>query len=158
MNRLYLIDPTKEFTGSCYSTMSSKTGTPTHVDYSGTLHNDKGDNLTLEEYKKATNRPNLIAVDEQVFWEKYYQPYLKGLVTDWKEITKDLYWKMLECLPPVRWTQGVVSFFFISEAYTANLHACYAKYKGKYYSCTRSIHDQSQEIAKSLIETVKTKP
>lgn len=149
MNRLFIVDPTAEFKGHALNTMSCKEGTPQYVDYQ-----DKP--TTLEEYKIQKNNPHLIALDWDVFYKDWYEPYLIGLQKDWEEITEERYWEMLEVLPPVRWTQGIISFFFISEAYTANLHSCIIKdatdkNNPKYYEALRGIDTPAEKLVKNYL-------
>jgi hypothetical protein len=143
--RLYIIDPTN-FKGWVNNTMSAPKGmTPTHVDYRETP-------TTFEEYKKEKGNENLIALTWEEFEEKYYNPYLKSLQGDWKEISEEHWYDMLEVLPPRRWTQFGKgnSFFFISEAYTADLHTCFVKVDGKCFEALRSVFLPTEEILKQI--------
>lgn len=61
-------------------------------------------------------------------WDKFYYkflvPYLQSLQGEWKEISEDDYYEMLECLPPTRWREIAegISCFACSEALTYYLH------------------------------------
>lgn len=139
---LYIIDP-ESFSGSgtIQNTMSKESGLVHYMDKE----------TTLEEYKQHKGNSSLIALSWEEFSEKYYQPYLDSLTTDWSEITAEEWDDMLNVLPPVRWTHITGgSFFFISEATTAYLHGCFLKYKGKHFTRLSSIHDKTSQIIESL--------
>ncbi len=139
---LFLIDPTADLKIKVreYSTMTSQEGTPTHVDYSGYLFNNKGDNLTLEEYKKVTNKPNIVPISSDEFM-KLYEEYEQSLQGDWREVSQEDWYDALECLPPCRWHDLDTRFnsFYVSEAYSGRLHSYYIKdkAKGKFYTALR---------------------
>lgn len=145
--RLYIIDPTN-FKGYAENTMSAPAGsTPTHADYM-----DKP--TTFEEYKKLEGNENLIAITWEELDEKYLKPHLKSLQKPFVEITKKTWHEMLNVLPPQRWTYFTEkdSFFFIIEATTFDLHACFVKYKGKYWEGLRSIHTKREDLIKEIEE------
>jgi hypothetical protein len=149
----YIIDPSVKFTGACETTITHEKGTqPKYVDYSSYLHNDDKGNLTFEEYKKKLNKPQLIIIDPEEMQKKYWQPYYDSLKSDWSEITEKRFNDLLECLPPQRWTSTgrKGSFFFMMEAYTADLHTCCVQIDEKYYSSLRSIKESSKSIIESL--------
>ncbi len=89
---------------------------------------------TEEEY---LNEGFLILSEDEMFkqiWANEDEKYIK----EWSEISKEYWWEMLEVLPPMKWQHiGNYEFFFISEATTSNIHACYCKHKGKYYTASR---------------------
>jgi len=154
--RLYIVDPIK-FNGAVESTMTAPEGlNPIYVDYSARLHNEDR-NLTLPEYRKATNRPQLIALSWDEFVNQYYKPYLDSLQGDFKEITADQYNTSLECLPPQKWHDINSRFnsFYIMEAYTADLHSFYIKDRetGKYYTALRSKYISNEDLLRQL-ETI----
>jgi hypothetical protein len=145
---LFIIDPT-DYKGNIVNTMYVfKDGTEV-VSY-------RKPAMNFAEYKKEKGNENLIAIEEEEYYEKFQEPFLKSLQGDWKEISKERYWDLLECLPPMRWTQGVISFFFMSEADMAYLHACIIKDARdkdnvKYYSALRSIFEKAEDIVNNYI-------
>lgn len=160
---LYIIDPAQKFNGEIIGSMTSPDNiTPLYVDYSGYLHNNGGQNLTFEEYKKVKGNENLKALTWEEI-EPLYNDYKKGLQGEWQEITEDVYFDMLECLPPQKWhdlrhtsadnVNGRFNSFYISEAYTADLHSFYIKDRktGKYYTALRSRFIKDDELINQLI-------
>lgn len=56
------------------------------------------------------------------------------------EVTKEHYWEMMECLPPMRMTNvGGVQSFFMSEALTGNLRACLVNIGNRYFEFTTEV-------------------
>lgn len=161
MNTLFIYDPTQPLNkqSRCYSTMTAKEGTPTHVDYSGALYNNNNGNFTLEEYKTFKNNPNLIAVPFDEFNTKVLIPYHESLCGEFTEITEEKYWDALECLPPMKWHDLDSNFnvFFISEAYTASIHSCFIKDKKnkKYYTAMRDIFISDEVLLNQIVSTIK---
>jgi hypothetical protein len=144
--RMWIVD--QPFTRKQYSSITNG-----GVDYSGYLYNDKGPNLTPDQYLAHPEvvgkytAPRIVTNDE--FSELYYQS-TQELKTPFKEVTEAQYWEALECLPPMKWrdiAEGV-NVFFISEAYTADLHACYIhdRRSGKYYGATRSVFETNAQL------------
>ena len=84
----------------------------------------------------------LIAVEEN---KRYHKPFV--------EISKDEYCEMLECLPPEKWLtcQGV-NIFRMSEYWTSNITAHYAKLNGKYFTALRRNTVPYETIAKEISE------
>lgn len=159
MNTLFIIDPTANLKTQAkdYGTMSAPEGMPpTHVDYSGYLYNNKGNNFTLQEYKDYKNNQNLIAIT----WDEFYkiiEAHEKTLQGKFTEVTEAQYWEALECLPPCKWHDLNSRFnsFYISEAMTGVLHSFYIhdKKTNKYYSALRSKFITDTELLKDL-ETI----
>lgn len=155
-SRRYIVDPIN-FKGTVDNTMTAPEGLdPIYVDYTADLYN-RDRNLTLPEYRKATNKPQLIALSWEDFFSQYYKPYLDSLQEDFKEITADKYEYSLECLPPQKWHDINSRFnsFYIIEAYTADLHSFYIKDRetGKYYTALRSKYISDENLLKQL-ETI----
>ncbi len=77
-------------------------------------------------------------------------------LNEWLEIDEDYWWEMLEVLPPMKWQhKGTWEFFFISEATTSNIHACYAKHGKKYYTANRRTSVNYGDFVKEIIEQFK---
>ncbi len=159
-----------------YATMSDGV----HVDYSGALYNNGGDNLTLEQYVTAKNAklaqdrerlaeyPDILKtvskdifktqlMGEAEFHKKYDAHQRAKYLTPVKEITEARYWEMLEVLPPLSWgrNNGVESFF-MSEAITHCIRSQFGKYAGRYFEKTIDTSDKttwmSQEELSALCE------
>lgn len=127
----YLINP-KEFKG--YALAILKDGKSI---YSGKTKKDYE-----QEYKAELSE---FTWDE--LYDNYIVPYDKSLQKPFKEITEDQWHEMLNVLPPMRWTKHTDgSFFFVSEAYRADLHGCYVSKGGKYYTAVRSKFEKTENI------------
>lgn len=138
METLFIIDSKKTFEGYALNTM---TAGDEKVHYS---------QLTFEQYN-IINGGGLIALSFEEFNNKFFQPYLECLQNKFEEITEDQFENALCELPPRRWTkEGNKEFFFCSECYTANIHACYLRVGKKYYSALRSISTPAAEIFNSI--------
>jgi hypothetical protein len=72
----------------------------------------------------------------------------------WEEITEKRYYEMLNVLPPVKWERGG---FFVSEAYTLDVHSFYQKREGKYYEAMFQIGCPREEILSSLEEFINSR-
>ena len=138
--RLYIINHTN-FKGNVLNTMpfvhkDAKNGkdilNKTYVHYT---------DQTFEEYNKEHNN-ELIALTFDEFYPIYDQYNKSAFCKDWKEISKDQYDDLLNCLPPCKWHDLSNRFnsFYIMEAYTADIHTFCIKDRktGKYYSANRS--------------------
>lgn len=143
------------FKGTAESTVSNIDGVWL-VDHSGYLYNNKGPNLTPEQYSAMKNEEY-----EVLTWEemevKYLTPYLQSLQGPFIECTKEAYWDALECLPPIRWTRsaGNPEFFFLGECFTYNLYSCFISWKGKYYSALRNINTPAKMIISDFIKSIE---
>ena len=79
-----------------------------------------------------------------------------------KEITKDEYWDIYECLPPGRWEQssGAVTWVCI-EAITSDIHSYYCSLQGRYFvkNCriSQNNHESIASEALALIKSSKPK-
>ena len=141
METLYVIDLNAKFDGTIITTVSNGI-----VAYSG--------GQTFEEYKQSEGQNlNLVALTWDVFVADYLKPYHESLLFQWVEITEDKYDDMLNCLPPVNWSQGS---FFISEAYTNNIHSFYAKLNGKFYGCLARMVKDKTAIMQNLVSALES--
>jgi len=128
---LYVIDQSKPFNGRIESSMRDDV----HVDYSGALHNNNGQNLTLAEYREATGE-DVKAVSESEL-DSLLNTYYRSLVSNPSQITAEQYDYALEVLPPCKFgTVGSVTVFHMLERLTGNMVSWYANLGGKYYECT----------------------
>ena len=105
--------------------------------------------LTFQEYNEK-NGGNLKEVTEEEL-DELWKEYRNGLITEFSEIKEERYFDLLECLPPQRWhsCEGV-EIFFISEAYTDDLHTCCGAYKGKYFTGLQPIREDSKKLAELI--------
>ena len=71
----------------------------------------------------------------------------------WKEITEQRYDEMLNVLPPLKRERGG---FFISEAYTLNIHPFYQKYQSRYYEAMFQLNTPREKILSSIEEYVNS--
>lgn len=127
--RLYILNE-DDFrkTGSILNTASTPDDKrPVMADYGGG---------PLDTYCKENNA---IAVDDKRF-EELLEEFYQSMKSEFKPITEERYYDMLEVLPPMKWVQGryngmPCSTFFISEATTYTLHSCFGHINGKYFEC-----------------------
>jgi len=75
----------------------------------------------------------------------------KRLINNWVEITEEAYWDALEVLPPCRWEPSRCGIFYVSEAYTSNIHSFYIEHKKKFYTANRRISLSNYEIVKAFL-------
>jgi hypothetical protein len=108
--------------------------------------------LTFEEYikdRKLNPKKIKTATDSQI--NELFKKHEENERTGWKEISEERADEMLNVLPPWRFTKIYKGyFFFISEAYSGNNHACFAFFNGKYYESLRSIKESTESIINSL--------
>lgn len=142
MEILYIINP-NTFKGNVMNTMHVSGAA---IDNYQSAPVDYMDGVTFAEYNEQ-NGGELVALHWDAFYDEYYEPYLRGLQGEWVEITEEQWWDALECLPPMRWTRnGDKEFFFISEAYTQDIHSCYVRVGTRYYTARRSIRTPDDEL------------
>jgi len=85
-------------------------------------------------------------------YDKKVEVFCVEFCGKWKEITEQYFDEKLNILPPLEWKDGG---FFISEAYTLDIHPFYQEYLGKYYGAYFRIDTPRNEIMQSLAEFVK---
>jgi hypothetical protein len=112
------------------------------------------DGLTFAQYNEQ-HGGGLIAQTWDEFWPVLEKYNTETYVKPWREITEEQYYDSLECLPPCKWhdLNNRFNSFFISEAWTADLHSFCIKDRktGKYYSATRSRFISDSDLIKDLI-------
>ena len=128
METLFLVNA-DNFDGSAHSTVTNG-----YVDFSGYLYNNKGPNLTIEEYRKIPGHENLTTVTgEQLdaMLKKYYdQKYLSQPI---EEISEGYFFDMLEILPPGGWTNnGTFEKFYMIERQAGNITRQFARLGDRY--------------------------
>ena len=144
---MYIIDPTEKFSGSVQNTIT--------VNDEGEWYADYSSGQTWEEYKAESGREHLKVIEADEM-EKLYNGYVQSLITTFTEIDEETYDRMLNCLPPQRWhTYRGVNIFYISEAYYANIHACYTRVNEKYYTADRLINERDEDWYEAFVESVK---
>ena len=65
-------------------------------------------------------------------------------------VTEEFYDNQLGCLPPVH--MSGVPGFFVSEAYTENIHAQFIAYRGNFYGGYVDVTDPASRISHQAIE------
>lgn len=104
---------------------------------------------TFEEYNKRKGGGCKVVNEEEL--RVLIEEHNNSLITEFKEITEDRYFDLLECLPPLKHhTYRGAEIFFISEALTGNLHTCCVGINNKYYSATRKRNESSESITNFL--------
>lgn len=123
----YLIDA-HEFDGRSIHTLTPDR----RVAFSGYLYNDKGPNLTVEEYLAHPKTP-AITKPLVLTWEEL-EPLIKAaerrLYTDKpaQPVSYSQFMEMLEVLPPVKHTlQDGIESFMMSERLTGSITSMYAR-------------------------------
>lgn len=69
-------------------------------------------------------------------------------------VTEDFHDRMLECLPPIH-MRGVPGFF-VSEAYTDDIHAQFIHYQGRFYGGYVDIRDPLSRMEHDRIAAFHT--
>lgn len=97
----YLVS--QPFNGTVRSTI-----TDGRVDFSGYLYNNRGENLTIEEYRVRSGYHDVVAVDEDEL-ERLIDQHNKSTYLDApaKEITFEQYMNYLESMPPAHYVSRV---------------------------------------------------
>lgn len=96
--------------------------------------------------------PSLLVVPFSEY-ENLYADYLRGKVTQPKEISEEDFLKWLECLPPCRSTtfEGV-RLFHCSERIEGSLVHWFAGYRGKHYQFQDYDYTGFAELARKVKE------
>lgn len=153
MKSLYIIDSAADFKGYALTTMPFvEIGAKHGQDILNSTYVHYTDGKTFKQYNEE-HKNTLIALTWEDFENKYLTPYYKSLQKEWKEETKEEFWDALECLPPCNWHNiGLFNVFFVSEAYTGDLHSWHVhdKKSGKYYTALRSCFIKDDELFKEL--------
>lgn len=90
---------------------------------------------TIEQYRQRTGHDAEILDREEAMTRA-----ANAAQTPWQEISEKAWWSALECMPPLKWDRlGGAESFFISEAYTADVHSCYIKMGGRFYTARRRV-------------------
>lgn len=131
------------------------------VDYSGTLYNNNGPNMTVEEYLNHKQKADQYKAPRVVSDEEFRQLYRNALdeqKTGFTEITEERYMDALECLPPMKWhdIEKGLNVFFCMEAWDADLHSCYIfdRVNKKYYSALRSKFDSDEKLKEVFLTSI----
>ena len=80
-------------------------------------------------------------------WQECWDVYENEICGQWKEISSEQYNDMLNCLPPMKWTNGG---FFLSELYSGNIGYFFQEWFGKYYESMQNITKPRQDITNRL--------
>lgn len=122
MEKLYLVDA-NNFDGSIISLVINGV-----VEYSGSLYNNGGKDLTVSEYSEIKGLSNLQALslsELHTMLDKYdFDTYLSQPA---KVITSERFFDMLEILPPCNWKRGSIESFYMSEFTTGTITQQFAK-------------------------------
>lgn len=86
---IYLYDGSKEFNRREYATANED---DKRVHYSGYLHNDKGEDLTIDEYVKIKGWEQVCILNENDFMTLYSAQERKEFLTGPKQINREQYW------------------------------------------------------------------
>ena len=139
---LFIVD-TENYKGSIVNTMPlvpAKDINKTKVHYK---------DETFEQYNKNHNN-RLVALGWDEYYEKYDKPFKESLQDKFQEISHERWEEMLCVLPPMRWhdLNESLNVFFISEATTGDLHACFIRDRknNKCYEALRSIFSDDKTL------------
>ncbi len=133
----YVID-SRYFDGSCLTSMHDGT----RSDYGGE---------TLQELRERERNPFLVAVSpEKVLF--LTRRYVRILCTPFREITREDYYFLFECVPPARMGRN---WFFVGEAYYGDLYPfCFTR-DGRYFRGERPVYLKGETIKKVIDEHLK---
>lgn len=133
----YVID-SRYFDGSCLTSMHDGI----HSDYGGE---------TLQELRERERNPFLVAVSpEKILF--LTRRYVRILCTPFREITREDYYFLFECVPPARMGRD---WFFVGEAYYGDLYPfCFTR-DGRYFRGERPLYLKDETIKKMIDEHLK---
>jgi len=87
-------------------------------------------------------------------WEELF-PLIKKheniLIGKWEEVKEETFEDMLNCLPPLKWSNGG---FFMSEFWTGNITSFYQRIDERYYTSLQRIYTPRTEIVANLREYI----
>ncbi len=150
MKHYLIVDTLQVFAGSCFNTItvSPKHELNTFTENTDEMYVDYSDGLTFAQYKLKYPDKNLIVVDGTTYHEQYMQPFLLSLQDEFEEISEESFYDHFECLPPIKmkFYDKKNWFFFVGEAYYAEIARCCVAKNGKYYTALRSIHSDDEAI------------
>ena len=134
----YVID-SRYFDGSCLTSMHDGT----HSDYGGE---------TLQELRERERNPFLVAVSpEKILF--LMRRYIRILCTPFREITREDYYNLFECVPPARMGRN---WFFVGEAYFGDLYPFCFTSDGRYFKGERPLYLKAEKIWSMIGEHMKT--
>ena len=134
----YVID-SRYFDGSCLSSMCDDT------------HSDYG-RETLQELCERERNPFLVAVSPgKILF--LMRRYIRMLCTPFREITREDYCNLFECVPPARMGRN---WFFVGEAYFGDLYPFCFTSDGRYFKGERPVHLKDEAIWRMIGEHMKT--
>lgn len=143
---LYLIDA-HGFDGSNINPLTPDR----RVAYTGYLYNDKGPNLTVEEYQ-AHPKTTAFVAPKVVTWDEL-EPLMKEanrrLYTSKpaQPVSEDTYVEMLSVLPPEKMgARDGMEFFLMSERITGSITAMYASKDGRCLTKSVDLYDRTTWI------------
>lgn len=121
----YLFNDVEGFNLNDWATADETTG---RVHYSGHLHNNGGEDLTIEEYAAVKGWEKIVITDEKSFFERYDARQRELFLTGPKQISRADYWDALEVLPPENWQRDrIFEHFRMMEYTTGNITTQYAR-------------------------------
>lgn len=134
----YVID-SRYFDGSCLSSMCDDT------------HSDYG-RETLQELCERERNPFLVAVSPgKILF--LMRRYIRMLCTPFREITREDYCNLFECVPPARMGRN---WFFVGEAYFGDLYPFCFTSDGRYFKGERPVHLKDEATWRMIGEHMKT--
>jgi len=152
MEKAYLI--TEPFNGVIESSITINDQGVSYVDYSGSLHNDNGDNLTLADYMIRVNPLVKVVNDKEL--DQLLQDYEDSLVTEPKRIDQERFNDMLDVLPPCRWHScGGFEVFHVSERYTGELVSWFGHTGDHYFEFMDYSYSKDEHLNAKLSKALK---
>lgn len=89
----------------------------------------------------------MLDAETAAYLENARKSALKGFPLS--RVTEDFHDRMLESLPPIQ--MSGVPGFFVSEAYTDNVHAQFVHYRGRFYGAYVDVTDPESRIGRERI-------
>lgn len=117
------------------------------VAFSGYLYNNKGPNLSVEEYSKVKGFKQPVVVGWDELYKKRAQFQREKYLKPAERITEEQYFNALEALPPINWQHGgAFEHFRFMELLTDNITTQFAKMGDKCISKNIVVGDRSTWI------------
>ena len=84
-------------------------------------------------------------------FDKLIEEYENSICGEWFEITEEFYNQQLDVLPPMKYYDGG---FYVSEAYSGNIHGFYQELNGKFYTSLQRLSTKRENIIAELKQAI----
>lgn len=146
----YLVRP--PFLGYCQTSTYFDASGVERANFSGYLYNNKGQDLTVDEYLRLPGHENLIKVSNADF-DLLLKAHEQSLVSKPVKIDISEWSDKLEVLPPCRWQMfGPYECFYVSERITGDIVSWYCLRDGIAFTFDDESTITSDQIVDKLNE------